>query len=102
MLNRRYRGLILLNALLLGVLAAVVFSPRADAQAPRGRAKGQYAMTSGRVQGVTESVIYIVDAANEQLAAARYDRSRKSLNVIGVRDLAADAQMRQQKQGGAR
>jgi hypothetical protein len=100
--TRPYRGLILLNAALLGVLALVAFSPRADAQAPRARAKGQYAMVSGKVQGVTESVIYIADAANEQLAAARYDRSRKSLNVIGVRDLAADAQLRQQKQGGAR
>lgn len=91
----------MLNAALLAVLALVTLAPSANAQGARGRAKGQYAMVSGKVQGVTESVIYIVDSANEQVAAARYDGSRRSLTVLGQRDLAADFQAKP-GQGGAR
>jgi hypothetical protein len=94
-----YRGLILLNAALLGVLGLVMMAPEAQGQ-NRGRAKGQYAMVAGRAQGVTESVIYVVDAANEQLVATRWDRGRKVLNTVGTRDLAADAQIRDRKGGG--
>lgn len=99
MTKQPYRGLLVLNAVLLAVLAMVVLSPRADAQAARGRAKGQYAMVGGKVQGVSESVIYVVDSANEELVAARWDRSRKVLVPLGHRDIQADAQLRQ-RQGG--
>ena len=96
----RQRALIMLNGGLLAVLACVCFAPVAGGAEPkRHRPKGQYAMVSGKVQGVTESVLYVADAANEQLIALRYDRSRKSVQPIGYRDLLEDARLRE-AQGG--
>jgi len=43
------------------------------------------------VQGVTESAIYVIDAANQELLALRWNRSNKALSAIGFRDLASDA-----------
>lgn len=94
------RGLIGLNLALAGLLAIVTFAPGAGAQPQprRTRPHGQYAMVSCKIQGQTESGIFVVDSANEEMIALRWDRSRKVLSGIGFRDLAGDAQLRE-KQG---
>lgn len=94
----RTKGLIALNAALLGVLALITLAPVADAQTRRSRPKGQYAMLDGRVQGAVESVLFVYDAANQEMLALRWDRSRRLLTTIGFRDLAADAE--QMQKGG--
>lgn len=93
-----------LNIALVAVLALVTLWTPApvSAQGSRTRAKGQYTLVSGRAQGITENVAHIIDAANEQMVAMRYDRSKKGLLLIGHRDLRADAQLRGQKGGGGR
>jgi len=83
------RSLILLNAALLAALAAVSFVPSASAN--QARVKGQYSMVTGRVQGSTPDGIFLVDGSNMRLIAATWDVSRRTLDVIGLRDLRADS-----------
>ncbi|MCC6660752.1 MAG: hypothetical protein IT437_07690 [Phycisphaerales bacterium] len=90
--GRGARRLVLLNAGLLVLLAAVSLAPTAGAQRG-GRAGGDYTMVSGRVQGGSGNVVYIVDAANQEMIAVRWNRSTKSLDGLAYRDLAADAAM---------
>lgn len=92
-MKQTYRPLILLNALLLGVLALVTLAPGVSAQQPR-RAKGQYALIDAKIQGSPEAAIFIVDSANQELLAVRWDRSRKALNSLGYRDMRRDEEMR--------
>lgn len=89
--RRNYRGLIALNGVLLGLLVIVTLAPGASAQTKAKRPKGQYAMVDGRVQGVTEAGIFVFDTANQEMIALRWDRSRKTLQPLGFRDVASDA-----------
>ncbi|MBL0922117.1 MAG: hypothetical protein IBJ10_08320 [Phycisphaerales bacterium] len=90
MQRSRLRPLVALNAVLLAALAAVTFAPIAEGQGP-ARARGQYTMVAGRVQGSTEEVVYVYDAANRELVAISYDRSRRASQPIGFRDVNADS-----------
>ena len=96
MRRTRHSRLVALNGALLGALALVTFTPSAPAQrggAPREthRARGEYTMVGGRVLGLAESAIYIIDSANSELLAVRWDRSRQNLAPLGFRDLTLDA-----------
>ncbi len=81
-------GLLVLNAVLLGLLAAVTFAPDADAQS---RGRGDYTMVAGGVNGSLGSAVYIVDVVNQDLIAVTYDPSTRRLEGLGYRNLAADA-----------
>jgi len=71
-------------------LAILAAPPGADAQ--RGdRARAEYTMVAGRVQGATEQILYILDGANQELAAVRWDRGNDQLTPVGFQDLRADA-----------
>jgi hypothetical protein len=91
MIPRRYRGLIALNALLVGALVIVALAPSAGAQGGVVRPRGEYTMVSGKFQGSVEDAIYIVDSSNQELIALRWDRSKKSMAGLGYRSLAADS-----------
>jgi hypothetical protein len=85
------RGLIALNgALALGLLAVALAAP-ADAQRA-ARARGEYTMVSSKIQGGNSHVVYLVDAANQELLGLRWNESNKGLEGVGYRDLAIDAQ----------
>lgn len=102
MAGRSKKHLLALNGLLVVVLALVTFAPGAEgrqAAAARSRAPGQYAIISVQFQGATDRAMFIADAANEQLIALRWDRSRRSLDGIGFRDLKADAELASRRQG---
>jgi hypothetical protein len=85
---RDLRPLLALNAALLVVLAAVTFGSSADAQ-QRGR--GDYTMVAGGVNGSQSSAVYIVDERNQELVAVTFDTSKRTLQGITYRNLAADA-----------
>jgi hypothetical protein len=98
------RGLIILNMALLMVLAAVTLAPESGAQqrgggggigtnpgAGVGRARGDYTMVSGRVTGGSSNAVYVVDANNQELLSLLWNQSGRGLDVIGYRDLHADA-----------
>lgn len=88
------RPLLVLNLLLVAVLVAVTWTPPADAQnaaPPReGRIRGDYTMVSGRVNAGGSDAVYVLDAANRELIALRWDSAKQSLTGIGYRDLDAD------------
>lgn len=87
--HSRTTGLIALNAVLLGALAVLTLAPGAHGQQGQ-RARGDYTMIHGRIQGSVEDAIYIVDASNLELVGVRWDNSRRSLSPIGYRSLATD------------
>ena len=91
MASPKTRALVVLNGALLVVLGAVVLSPTSLAQ--RGsRARGEYAMVSGRIIGGNANAVYIIDSANQEMIAVRWNESSKSLDGLGYRDISADAQ----------
>lgn len=83
-------GLLAINAALGVAVLFVTFSIQADAQQNAGRAPGDYTMVAGKVQGVSEAAIYIIDAKNQEMVALRWDQSAHKLEPIGYRDLAQD------------
>ena len=85
---RTLRALLALNAVLLGVLAAVTFGPAAGAQA---RSRGAYAMVAGGAPNLQSSLVYIVDVVNQELMVVSYSGATRSLNGVAYRNLAADA-----------
>lgn len=93
----RYRGLISLNVGLLVVLALLTLSPGVQARQAASRPHGQYTMVSALVQGQPERSIILADSANEEMAALRWDRSRKSLVPLGYRNLRQDALLRERQ-----
>ena len=88
MLHRNLKGLLLLNGLLIALLGAVTFAPTAEAQQ---RFCGKYAMVSGRAQGSTPYLLYILDQNSRQLVAVRYNVQQDLLEGMGYRDLVKDA-----------
>lgn len=83
------RGLLLLNALLLALLAAITFGSSAGAQSG-GRGRGEYTMVTGGANGSDAGIIYIADVANQELIAMVYNNNTKVLDGVGFRNLAAD------------
>ncbi|MCB9838494.1 MAG: hypothetical protein H6813_04080 [Phycisphaeraceae bacterium] len=91
--RRAVPGLIGLNAALALCLAVVTLAPGATAQQPaRAREPGDYTMVSGLLQGQTFEVIYIVDAANQEMVAVEWEQTRRQMRPVGFRDLGADSQ----------
>lgn len=88
--RRQLKPLLALNFILLGVLTFVSM-PGASAQPDRARSRGQYTMVNAKIQGISESGLYVVDSANQELLVLRWDNSRKTIKGIGYRDLVADA-----------
>lgn len=94
-MKARHRGLVVLNGALLAVLAAVTLSSPSHGQAgPAGgqRARGEYTMVAGRIMGGSTHVAYVVDTANQEMIAVRWNEGQKSLDGIGYRNIAQDAQ----------
>lgn len=86
------KGLIVLNAVLLGVLGLVSLAPDAGAQAGSGRQPGSYAMVGGELPFGNSNGVYILDSANRQLVAVTLDDAQQDprIEVLGYRDLGLD------------
>lgn len=89
MTRRSIQGLFLINGLLLLALAAVTFAPAATAQQTRFR--GNYTMVSGRAQGSSPYILYIIDQNSRELVAIRYDTPKRVVEGMGYADLIGDA-----------
>ena len=85
------RSLIVLNGALLAVLGLVALSPASWAQRS-SRARGDYTMVSGRIVGGSAHAVYILDGSNQEVLAARWNETSKSMDVLGFRNMRADAQ----------
>lgn len=95
------RGLVIINVVLALVLAAVWGSgpggfggSGANAQpgaAPgQPRPRGQYLVVSGRLNGMPANAIYLLDTANQEMVALRWERSRNDLIGLGYRSVSDD------------
>ena len=86
--------LVAINACLLALLIALTLIPLGGAgerNAQPDRARGDYTMVSGRIQGSNTHALYLIDASNQELVALRWDIGRNGLLPIGFRSLAADS-----------
>jgi hypothetical protein len=94
------RRLIAANFVLFAILLVVMIIPRAGADSqPTGRARGNYTMVSGRIQGNTTHGVYILDSANQELVALTWERGQNRFNApVGYRNLIQDGKF----QHGAR
>ena len=82
------RSLLAINAALLGLLALVSLAPAVGAQ---GRGRGDYTMVGGGANGTNSAVVYIIDAANQEMLAATFNTNTRRLDGVGYRNLAQDA-----------
>jgi hypothetical protein len=88
----RRRGLLILNASLLAALALLTWGPLAVGQnAQPGRARGDYTMVAGKTISGGPSAVYIVDSANQELVALRWDQAKQQMVGMGYRSLTGDA-----------
>jgi hypothetical protein len=56
------------------------------------RARGEYTMVAGKTSsGGSTDTVYIVDSANQEVVALRWDQTKKILNGVGYRSIQADA-----------
>jgi hypothetical protein len=86
------RRLVALNVALLALLALVTVAARAERSGqPAVRGRGDYTVVGGKIQGGNGNAMYILDGANQQLIAVRWNDSRKMLEGIDYRNLAQDA-----------
>lgn len=86
MSGKNLKGLLALNGVVLALLAAVTFSPSAEAQQ---RFRGHYAMVSGRSNGSPLYNVYIANQNSREIVAIRYNIQKKLLEGMGYADLAA-------------
>ncbi len=84
----RIHALLLVNGLLLGTLAAVVFAPLANAQERR---RAEYVATAGTIKGADAAAVWIVDQTNLDLIAVIWDGNAGRIVGLGYRDLGNDA-----------
>ena len=89
---RNHRGLIAVNLALLALLAAVTLAPHAVAQRAGTRARGEYALVGGKIQGGNANAVYVIDGANQEMIALRWNETTKALEGVGYRDLLADGE----------
>ena len=99
-------GLIVLNAVLLGILGVITLGPGAGAQTQSGskpgpnnageeqnaRPRGSYTMVGGELPSGNSNAIWVLDTANQELLALVWDQSRSRIHGLGFRDLASDAE----------
>jgi len=79
------------NILLAGAALTMLATTFAGAQPnlPR-RTAGQYTCVGGQTIGGYTNVIYVLDSANRELVALKWDDGAKQLQGVGYRDLVTD------------
>ncbi|MDP6541896.1 MAG: hypothetical protein QGF07_03830 [Phycisphaerales bacterium] len=85
--KRQTTALIILNVLLLLVLVAVVLTPTADAQSVT---RHRFNAVSGRVNGVSSGVVFLLDSTSQELVAITWDHNSSSLDLLGYRGVGSD------------
>jgi len=76
--------------LALGAGALALLSGPLGAQSAADRPAGDYIVVGGSTTGGFTNAIYVLDTANRELVALRWNESTKSLEGSGFRDLVDD------------
>lgn len=74
-------------ALVVACAVGVVFGQAAV----QNRAAGNYTLLAGKASGSSAKVVYILDSANKEMVAVKWNQSAAKLDGIGYRNLAQDA-----------
>lgn len=89
--DRTNTKLLALNGALLVLVAGLALWPSSATGQPNpGRIRGEYTMVSGKTVMGNGDAVYVLDSANRELVAMRWDQGRRSLVGIGYRNLDAD------------
>lgn len=79
------------NILLAGAALTMLATTLADAQPSQpNRTAGQYTCVGGQTIGGYTSTIYVLDSANRELVALKWNDGSKQLEGVGFRDLVTD------------
>lgn len=81
-------GILALNILFAGILAAVSFAPTSEATT---FAQHRFQALPGLVNGLPSGVVYVMDTTAQELVAVAYDQSLNQLRTLGHRNLSSDA-----------
>lgn len=92
---RRAPLLVVTNAILLLLLVVVTIGGRSHAQGqptsqPAPRARGEYTLLSPHSADGNTGTIVVIDSINEEMAVLEWDKTRRTVNVTGYRDLTSD------------
>ena len=82
-------GIIALNGILLVVLAAIVLSPKTEAQST---SQHRYLALPSVANGISTGIVYIMDTTQRELVAVAWDHNRNRIVTFGYRNVSADAQ----------
>lgn len=86
------RALAVINGALILTLGLLMLASPVTAQpGATPRARGQYTVVAGKTSSGSNSAVFVLDAANREMIAVRWDQSKKSLMGIGYRNLDADS-----------
>lgn len=70
------------------VVPGAVLNPVPEGAARRAR--GQYLLLGGRMQGSPLSAVYVVDTVNHELLTLRWSRAEQKLELLSYRSISAD------------
>jgi hypothetical protein len=85
----RGRVVLVNGVLALGLLIAMG-ARQAGAQNAPARARGEYTMVSGRSNSGGSELVYVLDAANQEIVALKWDQSRQAMSAVGYRAMGPD------------
>jgi hypothetical protein len=88
------RPLVIANALAGAAVVGVFVARHAGAQesirAADVRARGEYTMVAGKSNVGPNSVVYVIDSANQEAVALRWDATKQSMIGVGYRSIQTD------------
>lgn len=89
------RVLVATNAVLLVLLVLVTIGGRSraaqPATRPNSRPHGEYTIVSPKTADGNTGALVVIDSTNDEMAVLAWDKTRRTLNVTGFRDLTADS-----------
>jgi len=89
--DNRGRLMTRMNLVLAGAVVGLVVVGMAGAQATQARRiGGQYTCVGGKTLGGYTNVIYVLDSANREMVALKWNDATKQLEGVGYRDLDED------------
>ncbi len=89
------RSLLIANALVAAAVVGVFLARHAGAQdsirAADVRARGDYTMVAGKSNSGPSSIVYVIDSANQEAVALRWDATKQAMVGSGYRNIQTDS-----------
>jgi len=88
--NGRQRVVVGVNLVLVGVVVMLIGGIAGAQSTEARRVGGQYTCVGGKTLGGYTNVIYVLDSANREMVALKWNDGTKQLEGVGYRDLVED------------